>query len=753
MKTKKYFKRFAGLLVLGVILGLMPATALADTPTQVVSMDVGAQNKNDEYCRIDDKGIWLKRTDVVYELSGSTDKPIELWTPGDNPTDAQKRIYVRLNNVTVNGGIKAITPPVGIILEVPAGTVNNFGPISASNISISGSGTLNATYLNISQFKSNMPRALNISDTTVNVRNADGYSSYWNGSIVLGGNADVTIVGNGMYPVLNIGENDDAAGMILQENASLKCLQDDIDTPAAARVSGISLYNNGSTLLMKDNSYLEAEGKASTTAHKGFGIISDGSVTVQDNATLKATGHDYALIASNIIVNGGTVIANSKESLGIYAPDAISISNGASVTASGTSPAIQSNNIAISNSAVNAVSSNGIAIYSTADVTITNSIVAATSTDGQTGIQSDGTASVSGSWIHTSGNEDFENHIEDSVLINKTAGTVIGNHTLPGDATIPAGTTLTFPDGTSLSVPSGVTLTIKGTIDGSFDITNNGTVICNGHVGGTATCGGKAVCEICGKEYGEINADHHTGFTKIDAKAATHLAIGNVEHYICNGCGKYFGDAAGTREISQTETIIPKTLAHTVDDTGLHADESGHWNTCACGIVLNKFDHVFKWIIDKEATADENGGRHEECTVCGYKMASVEIPATGTSAEPGPPGGDSDQPGNADTNPDDSDNQGGSGKPGDAGDQGGSGKPGDAGDQGGSDKPGDTGDQGGSGNIGSTQTQPGQTHAPQTGDGGSLVPWMALLLVNGTVLAMTAMQRKKPTCSFGVKRT
>lgn len=110
-------------------------------------------------------------------------------------------------------------------------------------------------------------------------------------------------------------------------------------------------------------------------------------------------------------------------------------------------------------------------------------------------------------------------------------------------------------------------------------------------------------------------------------------------------------------------------------------------------------------------------------------MASVEIPATGTSAEPGTPGGDSDQPGNADTNPDDSDNQGGSGKPG------------------------DTGDQGGSGNIGSTQTQPGQTHAPQTGDGGSLVPWMALLLVNGTVLAMTAMQRKKPTCSFGVKRT
>lgn len=725
MKTKKYFKRFAGLLVLGIMLGLMPATALADTPTQVVSMDVGAQNKNDEYCRIDDKGIWLKRTDVVYELSGSTDKPIELWTPGDNPTDAQKRIYVRLNNVTVNGGIKAITPPVGIVLEVPAGTVNNFGPISASNISISGNGTLNATYLNISQFKSNMPRALNISDTTVNVRNADGYSSYWNGSIVLGGNADVTIEGNGMYPILNIGEND-AAGMILQENASLKCLQDDIDTPANARVSGISLFN-GSTLLMKDNSWLEAEGKASTTAYKGFGVVSDGSVTVQDNATLKATGHDYALIANNIIVNGGTVIANSKESLGIYAPDAISISNGANVTASGTSPAIQSNNIAISNSAVNAVSSNGIAIYSTTDVTITNSIVEATSADGQTGIQSDGTASVSGSWIHTSGSEDFENHIEDSVLINKTAGTVIGNPTLPGDATIPAGTTLTFPDGTSLSVPSGVTLTIKGTIDGNFDITNNGTVICNGHVGGMATCSNKAVCEICGGEYGDLAPTNHD-LAKIDAKAATHLATGNIEHYTCNGCGKYFGDAAGTREINQAETIIPKTLAHTVDDTGLHADESGHWNTCACGIVLNKFDHTFKWIIDKEATADENGERHEECTVCGYKMASVEIPATGTSVEPGNPGGnpgDSDQPGNTDDNPDDSDRP--TGNPNSSDNQGGSGKPGDADD---------SGTSGSQENIGNTQNQPGTSYAPQTGDGDNLILWMALLLVSGTRLAI-----------------
>ncbi|MFR7892797.1 MAG: sortase B protein-sorting domain-containing protein [Dysosmobacter sp.] len=40
----------------------------------------------------------------------------------------------------------------------------------------------------------------------------------------------------------------------------------------------------------------------------------------------------------------------------------------------------------------------------------------------------------------------------------------------------------------------------------------------------------------------------------------------------------------------------------------------------------------------KEATATTRGSKHEECTVCGYKKAAVEIPATGSAAKP------SDQP-------------------------------------------------------------------------------------------------------------
>lgn len=42
----------------------------------------------------------------------------------------------------------------------------------------------------------------------------------------------------------------------------------------------------------------------------------------------------------------------------------------------------------------------------------------------------------------------------------------------------------------------------------------------------------------------------------------------------------------------------------------------------------------FEWVIDKEATATEAGSKHEECTVCGYEKAAVEIPATGTSDNP-----------------------------------------------------------------------------------------------------------------------
>lgn len=45
--------------------------------------------------------------------------------------------------------------------------------------------------------------------------------------------------------------------------------------------------------------------------------------------------------------------------------------------------------------------------------------------------------------------------------------------------------------------------------------------------------------------------------------------------------------------------------------------------------VIPAKGHTFKWIIDKEAEETKAGLKHEECTICGYKKAAVEIPAVG----------------------------------------------------------------------------------------------------------------------------
>ena len=72
-------------------------------------------------------------------------------------------------------------------------------------------------------------------------------------------------------------------------------------------------------------------------------------------------------------------------------------------------------------------------------------------------------------------------------------------------------------------------------------------------------------------------------------------------------------------------------------------DAANHWHECSCGDKADKAAHDFKWVVDKEATATQKGSKHEECRVCGYKKAAVEIPATGTPTEPGKPT-DSDSP-------------------------------------------------------------------------------------------------------------
>ena len=74
------------------------------------------------------------------------------------------------------------------------------------------------------------------------------------------------------------------------------------------------------------------------------------------------------------------------------------------------------------------------------------------------------------------------------------------------------------------------------------------------HTGGKATCKDKAMCEVCGAEYGELDAKNHTDLKHFPAKAATKTAEGNIEYWYCEGCGKYFSDRDGTKEIKKADT-------------------------------------------------------------------------------------------------------------------------------------------------------------------------------------------------------
>lgn len=89
----------------------------------------------------------------------------------------------------------------------------------------------------------------------------------------------------------------------------------------------------------------------------------------------------------------------------------------------------------------------------------------------------------------------------------------------------------------------------------------------------------------------------------------------------------------GYLSLPNVKTITPTAASHTHSyDTAWKCDGTNHWHECACGDKADTAAHTFKWVTDKEATATEKGSKHEECSVCGYKKAAVEIPATGSGS-------------------------------------------------------------------------------------------------------------------------
>ena len=170
----------------------------------------------------------------------------------------------------------------------------------------------------------------------------------------------------------------------------------------------------------------------------------------------------------------------------------------------------------------------------------------------------------------------------------------------------------------------------------------------------------------------------------VDRKATT--TEKGSKHEECTVCG-----------YKKAAVDIPKIDSHNHDyGTEWKYDSTNHWHECEDGEKADITAHNFKWIIDKEATTAEKGSKHEECTVCGYKKAAVDIPVTDF-------GSSSDDEANKPTNTVSSESS--------------------------------SADQ-----LNNTAN----TASPKTGNSGNIILWIALLFVSGGVfIAATAVDRKK----------
>ena len=334
-------------------------------------------------------------------------------------------------------------------------------------------------------------------------------------------------------------------------------------------------------------------------------IRSDSEISIS-NSTVEAkadsegssaiwTGNDLSSTSGNITIsNGSDVTLYSKSSNAIFAMlGTISISDSTvkAESFSGSSVALQADdNIDITNhSSVTANSAGSIGIWSSGGaIEIQDSTAKVTANDEWDAIRGEsGGVAISGSWVETFGSKVSKNFTSsDSAVFLNNKGSVSGSLTLPGSVTVSENMKLSIPEDSSITVPDGVTFTNHGQIEllGELAV-NGGSIVCDSHVGGTATCTSKAVCDICGEEYGNL-VPHN--LTKTEEKDATCTADGNTAYWTCGECNKYFADADGKTEVKLADTVL--------EATG-HKYEDGKCTVCGA------IDSTFKAVITAGANS------------------------------------------------------------------------------------------------------------------------------------------------------
>ena len=170
----------------------------------------------------------------------------------------------------------------------------------------------------------------------------------------------------------------------------------------------------------------------------------------------------------------------------------------------------------------------------------------------------------------------------------------------------------------------------------------------------------------------------HSASEWIVDTAATETADG-AKHKECTVCKK----------VLETATIPATGSSHTHSyGTDWKYDDTNHWHECECGDKADTAAHSFQWVIDKAATKEATGIKHEKCTVCGAKRSENtvidKLPDSGNTGNTGSGDNNTDKPGKDDS-----------------------------------------------------------TKSPQTGDSSNLIGWLAALFVSGGVLTVLGVSSKK----------
>ncbi len=438
MKHKSWHRVLTALLSVVLVVGLLPATALAAGPTvlTVNGTDILTATDNTVTCgngtaKYDPAINTLTLTDVTIE--GEFNGHAAIYTDGD--------LNIQLM------GTNTIT----------SGWYGIFNSNNNSTFTIGGSGTL-----------------------TIEADN----------DCVRGGDIIIGIVGETEAPIINV-------------------------TGPDGYTSGIYATK---TLTIQNGVKIDAESKA------GCALCGETGLRIADSEVHAVTTDP---LTNTILTTGNLTIINSK------------------VTASSAGyPALfVENDIEIENTTLEASSTNGVAIYSAGGtIEMTDSVVKAQGHLDTYTIFGVRGVTLTGTWLDNVDNEAYlanANTVENCVIIDYNAGTVVGEPVIKRDVELRSGDELTIPEGASLTIADGAVFRNNGTVilKGSF-INNSAVVLCadNSHVSNRLWQYDEEkhwqVCALCGDL---VNITSHDLVTVTDVPAGEiHLGAWHEECSVCD---------------------------------------------------------------------------------------------------------------------------------------------------------------------------------------------------------------------------